>query len=43
MTRLGITDSWGGWSITGESVSNLVSLSFEGVAYHILFYQVCVS
>eukprot|EP00980_Cylindrotheca_fusiformis_P031178 scaffold25935_cov2061-Cylindrotheca_fusiformis.AAC.4 len=22
MTRLGITDSWGGWSITGESVSN---------------------
>ena len=20
MTRLGVTDSWGGWSITGESV-----------------------
>lgn len=32
MTRLGITDSWGGWSITGESVSNPGIWSFEGVA-----------
>ena len=24
MARLGVTDSWGGWSITGESVSNLL-------------------
>jgi photosystem II CP47 chlorophyll apoprotein len=32
MTRLGITDSWGGWSITGESVSNPGLWSFEGVA-----------
>ena len=22
MTRIGVTDSWGGWSITGESVAN---------------------
>lgn len=32
MTRLGITDSWGGWSITGESVSSPGIWSFEGVA-----------
>jgi len=32
MTRLGVTDSWGGWSITGESGSNPGLWSFEGVA-----------
>jgi photosystem II CP47 chlorophyll apoprotein len=32
MARLGVTDSWGGWSITGESVSNPGIWSFEGVA-----------
>nr|YP_010903143.1 photosystem II CP47 chlorophyll apoprotein [Hypnea pseudomusciformis]WCH55197.1 photosystem II CP47 chlorophyll apoprotein [Hypnea pseudomusciformis]WCH55596.1 photosystem II CP47 chlorophyll apoprotein [Hypnea pseudomusciformis]WCH56790.1 photosystem II CP47 chlorophyll apoprotein [Hypnea pseudomusciformis] len=32
MARLGVTDSWGGWSITGESVSNPGLWSFEGVA-----------
>ena len=32
MTRLGIADSWGGWSITGESVSNPGICSFERVA-----------
>ena len=25
MARLGVTDSWGGWSITGESVSNPIN------------------
>ena len=30
MSRIGVTDSWGGWSITGESVSNPgLPLSFE--------------
>ncbi|NEQ80617.1 MAG: photosystem II chlorophyll-binding protein CP47 [Moorea sp. SIO2I5] len=32
MTRLGVTDSWGGWSITGETVTNAGLWSFEGVA-----------
>jgi photosystem II CP47 chlorophyll apoprotein len=32
MTRIGVTDSWGGWSITGESISNPGFWSFEGVA-----------
>jgi photosystem II CP47 chlorophyll apoprotein len=32
MARLGVTDSWRGWSITGESVSNVGVWSFEGVA-----------
>jgi hypothetical protein len=32
MARLGVTDSWGGWSITGESVSDPGLWSFEGVA-----------
>jgi photosystem II CP47 chlorophyll apoprotein len=32
MARLGVTDSWGGWSVTGESVSNVGFWSFEGVA-----------
>ena len=42
MTRIGITDSWGGWSITGESVSNPGIWSFEGVALsHILLSGLC--
>jgi photosystem II CP47 chlorophyll apoprotein len=32
MTRLGITKSWGGWSITGETVNNAGIWSYEGVA-----------
>ncbi len=32
MARLGVTDSWGGWSVTGETVSNVGFWSFEGVA-----------
>jgi len=32
MARLGITDSWGGWSITGETVTNFSLWTFEGVA-----------
>jgi photosystem II CP47 chlorophyll apoprotein len=32
MARIGVTDSWGGWSVTGESVSNPGFWSFEGVA-----------
>jgi photosystem II CP47 chlorophyll apoprotein len=41
MTRLGITDSWGGWSIT-ESVSNPGLWSFEGVALsHIVLSGMC--
>ncbi|MEX0269408.1 photosystem II chlorophyll-binding protein CP47 [Leptolyngbyaceae cyanobacterium UHCC 1019] len=32
MTRLGVTGSWGGWSITGESGVDPGFWSFEGVA-----------
>jgi len=32
MARIGVTDSWGGWSITGESIANPGFWSFEGVA-----------
>jgi photosystem II CP47 chlorophyll apoprotein len=32
MARLGVTQSWGGWSITGESAVNPGFWSFEGVA-----------
>ena len=32
MARLGVTDSWGGWSITGEAATNPGFWSFEGVA-----------
>ena len=42
MARLGVTDSWGGWSITGESVSNPGLWSFEGVALtHIVLSGLC--
>jgi len=42
MARLGVTDSWGGWSITGESVSNPGIWSFEGVALtHIILSGMC--
>ncbi len=32
MTRLGVTDSWAGWSITGETGVNPGFWSYEGVA-----------
>jgi len=32
MARLGVTQSWGGWSITGEAAANPGIWSFEGVA-----------
>jgi hypothetical protein len=32
MARLGITESWGGWTITGESSMTPGIWSFEGVA-----------
>jgi len=32
MARLGVTESWGGWSITGEAAANPGFWSFEGVA-----------
>jgi photosystem II CP47 chlorophyll apoprotein len=32
MARLGVTSSWGGWSVTGESVADPGFWSFEGVA-----------
>jgi photosystem II CP47 chlorophyll apoprotein len=41
---MSITDSWGGWSITGESVSNPGLWSFEGVALsHIVLSGMCFS
>ena len=43
MARLGITESWGGWTITGDSSISPGIWSFEGVALHILYYQVCYS
>ena len=42
MTRLGITDSWGGWSISGGTVTNPGIWSYEGVAgAHIVFSGLC--
>jgi len=42
MARLGVTSSWGGWSITGESISNPGIWSFEGVALtHIVLSGMC--
>ena len=32
MTRLGVSTSWGGWTIDGESTSNAGIWSYEGVA-----------
>jgi photosystem II CP47 chlorophyll apoprotein len=32
MSRLGVTGSWGGWSVTGETAVNPGFWSFEGVA-----------
>ena len=32
MARLGVTSSWGGWSVTGETVTDPGFWSFEGVA-----------
>ena len=36
MTRLGVTESWGGWSVTGESSSNPGLWSFEGVCIKLI-------
>ncbi|KAK2633660.1 hypothetical protein Ddye_032719 [Dipteronia dyeriana] len=42
MTRLGITNSWGGWSITGGTITNPGVWSYEGVAgAHIVFSGLC--
>ncbi|KAM0931964.1 Photosystem II CP47 reaction center protein [Dioscorea sansibarensis] len=42
MTRLGITNSWGGWSISGGSITNPGIWSYEGVAgAHIVFSGLC--
>ncbi|KAG6738526.1 hypothetical protein POTOM_058146 [Populus tomentosa] len=42
MTRLGITNSWDGWSITGGTITNLGIWSYEGVAgAHIVFSGLC--
>jgi photosystem II CP47 chlorophyll apoprotein len=44
MTRLGVTDSWGSWSVTGETVSKLGLWSLEGVALtHIILSGLCFS
>ena len=32
MTRIGITKSWGGWSITGDTATDAGIWSYEGVA-----------
>ena len=44
MTRLGMTQSWGGWSITGENLDGkfIGIWSYEGVALaHILLSGLC--
>ncbi|KAJ3676806.1 hypothetical protein LUZ61_021550 [Rhynchospora tenuis] len=42
MTRLGITNSWGGWNISGGTVTNPGIWSYEGVAAaHIVFSGLC--
>ncbi|CAA0822143.1 Photosystem II CP47 reaction center protein [Striga hermonthica] len=42
MTRLEITNSWGGWNITGGTVMNPGIWSYEGVAgAHIVFSGLC--
>ncbi|KAI3849584.1 hypothetical protein MKW92_002529 [Papaver armeniacum] len=42
MTRLGIMNSWGGWSITGGTITNTSIWSYEGVAgAHIMFSGLC--
>ena len=41
MTRLGMTQSWGGWSITGENLDGkfIGIWSYEGVALAHILYQ----
>jgi len=42
MTRLGITNLWGGWNITGGAITNSGIWSYEGVAgAHIIFSGLC--
>jgi len=39
MTRLGITNLWGGWNITGGTITNPGIWSYEGVAAaHIVLF-----
>ncbi|GAB2244800.1 hypothetical protein Droror1_Dr00000293, partial [Drosera rotundifolia] len=41
-TRLGITNSWGGWSIIGGTIRDPGIWSYEGVAgTHIVFSSLC--
>eukprot|EP01018_Ginkgo_biloba_P040596 Gb_40206 [translate_table: standard] len=41
LTHLGIKDSWGGWSIIGENITNPI-WSYEGVSRaHIVFFGLC--
>ena len=42
MTRLGVTESWGGWTISGDSTSSAGVWSYEGVAAtHIILSGLC--
>uniref|UniRef100_A0A0D3BZ39 Photosystem II CP47 reaction center protein n=1 Tax=Brassica oleracea var. oleracea TaxID=109376 RepID=A0A0D3BZ39_BRAOL len=42
MTHLGISNSWAGWNITGETITNPGLWSYEGVAgAHIVFSGLC--
>jgi len=41
MVRLGVTQSWGGWSITGEPATDAGIWSFEGVAAAHIILSVC--
>ena len=42
MTRLGITNSWDGWNITGGTITNPGFWSYEGVVgAHIVFSGLC--
>jgi photosystem II CP47 chlorophyll apoprotein len=42
MTRLGITNSWYSWSITGGTITNLGIWSYKGVAIaYIVFFGLC--
>nr|KJB44969.1 hypothetical protein B456_007G282700 [Gossypium raimondii] len=42
MTYLGIINSWGDWSITGWTITNLSIWCYEGVARaHIVFFGLC--
>ncbi|MBA0570315.1 hypothetical protein Golob_003992, partial [Gossypium lobatum] len=40
MTRLGITNSWGGWSITRGTITNPGIWSYEGVARPLIVWDI---